>query len=167
MGDSDHVGQGKKEKFIITAAGAFIGSYVLGIRDRHKDNMLIADDGSFFHIDFGYMFNKKTWFDANRFAIPEEIRFHFKEQFGDFVLLIKEGYRMLRRNSSLISHFAMRVFSPAFNSEEIISCLSHCFYDTWLEEAAISRVYELALRGDTSPKKKLKDMVHNFETTKS
>jgi len=36
--------------------------------------MMISEEGEFFHIDFGYLFNTKTWFDGNRFAIPREMR---------------------------------------------------------------------------------------------
>ena len=32
--------------------------YVLGVRDRHKDNMMVKDGSTFLHIDFGFLFNK-------------------------------------------------------------------------------------------------------------
>jgi hypothetical protein len=30
----------KRKKFIRSAAGAYVGAFVLGVRDRHRDNML-------------------------------------------------------------------------------------------------------------------------------
>eukprot|EP01127_Copromyxa_protea_P013023 TRINITY_DN3452_c0_g1_i2.p1 TRINITY_DN3452_c0_g1~~TRINITY_DN3452_c0_g1_i2.p1 ORF type:complete len:366 (-),score=62.60 TRINITY_DN3452_c0_g1_i2:471-1520(-) len=51
MGEWDN---DKRDTFIRSAAGAFVGSYVMGVRDRHRDNMMITDDGFFLHIDFGY-----------------------------------------------------------------------------------------------------------------
>ena len=38
-----------------TCAGSFMAAYIMGIRDRHFDNVLVAKDGTCFHIDFGYM----------------------------------------------------------------------------------------------------------------
>jgi len=82
----------------------------LGIRDRHRDNMMISDKGHFFHIDFGYMFNNKTWFDANRFAIPSEIRIKLGNAYWEsFLELIGEAYRMLRRNRGMISFFCHEI----------------------------------------------------------
>eukprot|EP01105_Mastigella_eilhardi_P017748 TRINITY_DN4095_c0_g1_i2.p1 TRINITY_DN4095_c0_g1~~TRINITY_DN4095_c0_g1_i2.p1 ORF type:complete len:501 (-),score=172.73 TRINITY_DN4095_c0_g1_i2:408-1790(-) len=62
------------DHFIATAAGGYISAYLMGVRDRHRDNMMIKDGRTFFHIDFGYVFNFKPWFDANRFAIPLEFK---------------------------------------------------------------------------------------------
>eukprot|EP01124_Arcella_intermedia_P014706 TRINITY_DN2126_c0_g1_i1.p1 TRINITY_DN2126_c0_g1~~TRINITY_DN2126_c0_g1_i1.p1 ORF type:complete len:278 (-),score=75.81 TRINITY_DN2126_c0_g1_i1:358-1191(-) len=33
-------------RLICSAAGGFVGSFVLGIRDRHRDNMMVKEDGN-------------------------------------------------------------------------------------------------------------------------
>lgn len=38
-----------------SAIGGYIAGFICGVRDRHKDNMLITKKNRiFFHIDFGY-----------------------------------------------------------------------------------------------------------------
>ena len=40
--------------FLHSVAAYSIASYLLGIRDRHNGNLLLADDGAIVHIDFGF-----------------------------------------------------------------------------------------------------------------
>lgn len=61
-----------KHRTVSSAIGCFIGGYMLGVRDRHEDNMLFKrDTREILHIDFGYLFDAQTkMFDAPRVAIP-------------------------------------------------------------------------------------------------
>jgi hypothetical protein len=164
----------QKEEFICSAAGAFAGAFILGIRDRHRDNMMISDQGHFFHIDFGYMFNNKTWFDANRFAIPSEIRLQLLDMWDGFLELIGESYRMLRRHRGMISYFVTKLFAgeqkfagiKKYKEFQIIKCLSGAFYDMQTEDEAVLHIREIASKGEASPKKAIKDLVHKFESKK-
>lgn len=51
-------GEEAREVFIKSCAGYSVISYVLGVGDRHLDNLLVSKKGNFLHVDFGFMFGK-------------------------------------------------------------------------------------------------------------
>jgi phosphatidylinositol-4,5-bisphosphate 3-kinase len=59
------------DKFMHSLAGSLIFEYLLGIGDRHGDNILLKQTGEIFHIDFGYLMGNKTYFGGiNRETQP-------------------------------------------------------------------------------------------------
>jgi len=152
----------KRNNLISTAAGGFIASFVLGIRDRHRDNMMFnTETGNFIHIDFGYLFNYTSWFDANRFAIPFEFKTLLGTDWNSFEAVCMEGYVALRRNCGMLVHFCRKLFSTVYSETDIIGAFNSAFYHNLTETDAAVTVKNLVDQGVASKKKKIKDFFHS------
>nr|XP_060623908.1 phosphatidylinositol 4,5-bisphosphate 3-kinase catalytic subunit beta isoform isoform X2 [Anolis sagrei ordinatus] len=108
------------EAFTLSCAGYCVATYVLGIGDRHSDNIMVRKNGQLFHIDFGHILgNFKSKFGIKRERVPFILTYDFihviqqgktgnTEKFGRFRQCCEEAYLILRRHGNLfITLFAL------------------------------------------------------------
>merc|ERR1712038_275999 len=85
------------ENLIATAAGSYVCSYVLGVRDRHWDNVLIQDDGTCFHIDFGFALGDKPTLDASKIAVTKDLQNIMGNKWEDFCNMCLQAFFWLQQ----------------------------------------------------------------------
>ncbi|XP_056129734.1 phosphatidylinositol 4,5-bisphosphate 3-kinase catalytic subunit delta isoform isoform X2 [Lampris incognitus] len=108
------------EEFTLSCAGYCVATYVLGIGDRHNDNIMIRETGQLFHIDFGHFLgNFKRKLGINRERVPFILTYDFvhviqqgrtnnSEKFERFREYCEHAYKILCRNGTLfVNLFAM------------------------------------------------------------
>ena len=120
------------ETFTLSCAGYCVATYVLGIGDRHNDNIMVTRFGHLFHIDFGHFLgNIKRKFGFKRERAPFVLTPDFvyvmgkrdSEQFKSFINYCVEAYLILRRHAHMfINLFAMMLSTgiPELKSAEDI-----------------------------------------------
>jgi phosphatidylinositol kinase/protein kinase (PI-3 family) len=86
------------QRMVATGAGSYMCSHVLGIRDRHSDNILVGSDGSLFHIDFGYILGNAVTLDTAQFAVTPELQTAFVDLWPDFVETVGQAFTVLRKH---------------------------------------------------------------------
>ncbi|KAI9758755.1 MAG: nuclear protein [Chaenotheca gracillima] len=94
------------DTYIKSCAGYCVITYLLGVGDRHLDNLLLAPDGHFFHADFGFILGR----DPKPFAPAMKLCKEMVEGMGgsnspyysSFKQYCFTAYTTLRKSSNLI-----------------------------------------------------------------
>ena len=105
------------QNFIISTAAYCVASYVLGLGDRHNDNLMMTKSGHFFHIDFGHILgNFKSKMGVKRERAPFVFTPAMKAvmaaegQYELFCDLCCDVYNILREHSVLlVSLFSLAI----------------------------------------------------------
>ena len=113
------------DNFTKSCAGFCVATFILGIADRHPDNIMVNKEGRLFHIDFGHFLGHfKTKYGIKRERTPFVLTEDFTkviskgssnpietDEFKKFQALCENAYMIVRRYSHLIVNLFILMLS--------------------------------------------------------
>ena len=110
----------KIDSFINSLAGYCVVNYILGIGDRHNENMMINKKGKFFHIDFGFIFDNDPKPSLYKPITLEMYMVDcmggiYSEKFKKFKQKCKNAYSILRENARTIVNMFYLMIDSGIN----------------------------------------------------
>eukprot|EP00730_Choanoeca_flexa_P008408 TRINITY_DN12483_c0_g1_i4.p1 TRINITY_DN12483_c0_g1~~TRINITY_DN12483_c0_g1_i4.p1 ORF type:complete len:1013 (+),score=316.78 TRINITY_DN12483_c0_g1_i4:28-3066(+) len=156
--------------FMVSCAGYSVATYVLGIADRHNDNIMLKENGEFFHIDFGHFLgNWKSKFGIKRervkfILVPDFIHIitqgegQKSKRWTEFIEICKKAFVIVRRNAHVfinLLNMMLMTGIPELTSHKDVSYLRETLYLDLDEKAALDafqKEIDLAVKGSNTVK---------------
>ncbi|KAF6777301.1 hypothetical protein AHF37_03592 [Paragonimus kellicotti] len=137
------------ETYIRSCAGYCVITYLLGVGDRHMENLLLTNDGRLFHIDFSFIFGNDPKPMATEVRLTrsmiEAMGGANTSQFSEFWKITFTAFLVLRRHAnlfltlfSLISNMDVR--STSRDQSSACEFLKERFCINQTEERAVNRL---------------------------
>lgn len=169
------------QEFTLSCAGYCVATYVLGVADRHSDNIMVKTNGQLFHVDFGHILGKfKEKFGFKRERVPFVLTHDFvyiitkgnkcntqtSQEFTEFQQCCERAFMILRKKGPLvISLFAMMLSTgiPELSTEKDLDYLRETLVLDMSEQEALKHFrskFDEALKN--SWKTSMNWMAHNL-----
>lgn len=128
------------ENFTASCAGYSIITYILGICDRHNDNIMLKTSGHLFHIDFGKFLGDAQMFgnfkrDRVPFVLTSDMAYVINNgdrpssKFHNFVDLCCKAFNIVRKHGDLLLHmFALMASSGEIPSKQTFTSVVNEIY---------------------------------------
>jgi len=163
-----------QSNFARSCAGYSVATYVLGIADRHNDNIMVDRDGHIFHIDFGHFLgNYKKKFGYKRETTP----FVFTAQYAHvlrrgaktsdayeyFKDLCVRAYNIVRHNAGLFLNLFQLMLCGGIHELQSADDINHLRDALALglsDEEAGRRFKKKIAEAQTNKRQKIMDVTH-------
>lgn len=160
------------DNFARSVSAYCVATYVLGIGDRHNDNIMLQECGDLFHIDFGHFlgnYKKKLGIKRENAAFvftnmySHVLNGFESEQFALFKQLSCEAYNMIRKNGDLIMNLLRLMIGtgiPELQRVEDVSWVQKCITAGKTEEEATDHFINLIHASHGNARTKIMEYTH-------
>ena len=156
-----------RTRFVKSTAAYSVITYLLGIGDRHMDNIMVTRDGRLFHIDYSFVLGLDPKPLAPKMRITTEmidalggVHSHY---YAQFELYCEEVYNILRRYSNLFCCMLSILTSIApsqFTVEQLAKELSKRFLPGEYKSQAGLQLIRTIKSSQESSGSRLTDAIH-------
>lgn len=154
-------------RLVASAVGAFIGGYILGIRDRHSDNIIVEKQtGNLFQIDFGHILGDSVAIDTGEFAITPAFKDALgAEAWGDFCNLCCKAFEAIRKSNKVAIQYCELLLEPLMEKGKV-SAGSFLRKSLMLDDnAASAKLKAMIERAPSNYRTRFKNLLHGVATT--
>lgn len=165
--------------YVKSCAGYCVITYLLGVGDRHLDNILLRTSGHFFHIDFGFIFGRDPKPLPPAFRLTREMVEGMggfdSVEYRQFCSLACQAFNALRKSAGLILNLLHLMTdagiedlsnNPAADAEGVIAKVEERFRLHLSDEQAETFFKSLIndCLGAIAPR--VMDVFHNFSVAR-
>jgi len=91
--------------YVKSCAGYCVVTYLLGVGDRHLDNLLLRDSGQLFHIDFGFIMGRDPKLFSQAMRVSKDMMEMLSDtRFLDFLGHCTTTFLILRRHANVFAN---------------------------------------------------------------
>lgn len=152
-----------KDRIVASAACAYIAGYVVGLADRHFDNILVTKHGTLFHIDFGFLMDDGPAVDTHPFAVTKSLlQVIGHDRWLALISFAVKAYSVLRQEAEVIINFAALLLEPlGISREKVTRNLTHTLQLGVHEKTAHRHLIDLLVAAPESLRTKAKNLLHS------
>jgi len=153
--------------FTRSCAGYCVFTYILGVGDRHAENLMLTDSGHLFHIDFGFILGN----DPKPFAPPFKLSPEMVDAMGGyksqnyekFKTFCCEAFNILRKNANLIInlfHLMLNSGLPQIVGQKSLKIIEENFRLELTDQEAIKVFQHLIAESVSALAPQLNEQLH-------
>eukprot|EP01083_Nonionella_stella_P059726 156314_1 len=151
---------------VSSAVGSYIGAFVMGVRDRHFDNVLVRNsDCTLFHIDFGFVLGETASVDTSKFAITNDLKKLMGVFWDQFIELGVQAYLALRDKHKELIKYAQIAFGGLNKTNVVQTFIKNQLHvDDMGHHEAAKYIAKKLKDSPNSTRTKFKNAVHKIAT---